>query len=431
MMADAIETHGFEPKVVYTHKADLDGVVCAMIARQRFPGVAIVALNYDELDRVTETPCLVMDLDLPGDHPLVHSPLPVPVWIIDHHRAAWYPSESAEPLPVGEFRQYDFDPCEIAGAGTRLYHHPDRCAAVIAMHAFECLPVTLWEWAKLADVADRWLEDDPLFGLARDLTSVVRQSGFEFALEAWSGAAPDAFLVRGMAAAAGAADERANSAALQAAIASAHEEEDHILGLCVAGSVSHVAHGLLEYRREHGLPEKPVALVILQSLLSDSDQMAVGVRGPGALALARRFGGGGHPESAGFQVARCNVVPALVGTVRAMAVITGTGRPAESGDAAAKDLGPPAVGAFAGLEVGSRLILIRDARDCRSHFASAGDEVEVVAVLQPGDADGAIRVPNDGIRVRRVDGGSDREVEFMWDCGRRYFATDGGLDGTG
>ena len=85
------------------------------------------------------------------------------------------------------------------------------------------------------------------------------------------------------------------------------------------------------------------------------------------------------------------------------------------------------MGAFDGLKVGSRLILIRDARD----FARAGDEVEVVAVLQAGDADGAIRVPNDGIRVRRVDGGSDREMEFMWDCGRRYFATDGGRDGTG
>lgn len=79
------------------------------------------------------------------------------------------------------------------------------------------------------------------------------------------------------------------------------------------------------------------------------------------------------------------------------------------------------VGAFAGLKIGSRLILIRDARG----FAKAGDEVEVVAMLGPGDSDGAIRVADDGIRVRRVDGSSDREMEFVWDCGRRYFACDG------
>jgi len=75
------------------------------------------------------------------------------------------------------------------------------------------------------------------------------------------------------------------------------------------------------------------------------------------------------------------------------------------------------MGAFDGLKIGSRLILTRNAGD----FAKAGDEVEVVAMLQPGDCEGAIRVRNDGIRVQRVDGADDREVEFVWECGRRYF----------
>lgn len=75
------------------------------------------------------------------------------------------------------------------------------------------------------------------------------------------------------------------------------------------------------------------------------------------------------------------------------------------------------MGAFDGLKLGSRLILTRDARE----FAKAGDEIEVVAMLQPGDCEGAIRVPNDGIRVKRADGAHDRELEFIWACGRRYF----------
>jgi len=79
------------------------------------------------------------------------------------------------------------------------------------------------------------------------------------------------------------------------------------------------------------------------------------------------------------------------------------------------------MGAFDGFKVGSRLILTHDARD----FAAAGDEVEVVAMLQPGDCDGAIRVPDDGIRVKRVGGRISElhpeEMEFVWACGRRYF----------
>jgi len=75
------------------------------------------------------------------------------------------------------------------------------------------------------------------------------------------------------------------------------------------------------------------------------------------------------------------------------------------------------MGAFDGIAVGSRLILTRDAFG----FAKAGDEVEVVAVLGPGDSGGAVRSPNDGIKVRRTDGSSGGAVDFIWACGRRYF----------
>jgi len=75
------------------------------------------------------------------------------------------------------------------------------------------------------------------------------------------------------------------------------------------------------------------------------------------------------------------------------------------------------MGAFDGFTVGSRLILLRNAYG----FADAGTQVEVVAVLQPGDADGAIRLADDGIRVKRADGADHGMCEFIGAYGRKYF----------
>jgi len=76
------------------------------------------------------------------------------------------------------------------------------------------------------------------------------------------------------------------------------------------------------------------------------------------------------------------------------------------------------MGAFSGFKVGSRLILTRDA----GTHAKAGDEVEVVAVL---DFQG---VAEDGIRVRRVDPATGdlrgHSFEFIWECGARYFKSE-------
>lgn len=334
-MTGRVDLSGFSPKVVYTHRSDLDGVVCAMIALDRFPGVRIVALDYDELDQVRETPCLVMDLNLPADHPLVATELeeagperighdgetrplqPASVVIVDHHQATWYPGSIEDP-PMG-VRQSIFGEED---AKIVLFHHPAHCAAVIALEVLlpgletAPKPHPLVKWAWLAEVADRWLEKEESFARARALTAVVQQAGFDFCLGAWLGMLPSDPGPAGMGAAAVVAETRANEGGLRVAIASMTEEGDHALGVCVAGSISHVAHGLLRYRRQFGLPEKPVALVILQSLVGESDVVAVGVRGPGALEVARRFGGGGHPESAGFQVVRCGIVNGMLQGIR-------------------------------------------------------------------------------------------------------------------
>jgi len=46
-------------QAIYTHGGDLDGLVSAAIAASVYPEAEVVPLGYEELERITEFPCIV------------------------------------------------------------------------------------------------------------------------------------------------------------------------------------------------------------------------------------------------------------------------------------------------------------------------------------------------------------------------------------
>jgi len=314
---------------IYTHREDADGLVCAMIARHCFgEDVPIVALDYTELDRVREAPCLVLDLNLPAHHPLVAPRLAygvdridhdgetrelAPVVIVDHHQAAWYPPETPA---EGAYLEKHW------GSELSLLWHPYRCAAEIACEVFigtGTYPAAqhLREWVAVARASDFFLKEDPLlFTDGRGLSSLVRMAGFEEMLHLFFPPLPlgsiTPRIALHLANSISAADNWRAEAIAEATL---YDGPEFRFAVCAGGSVSAVAAQLLE---THGR-DKPLVLCILQTLGApigpdDSIQdrrVSFGIRGPGSLELARRFGGGGHPEAAGFQLPALGLVQRL------------------------------------------------------------------------------------------------------------------------
>lgn len=310
-----------QPDVVYVHDGDADGLVCALIANHVWPNCEIVPLSYGQLDRIDSTPCVVMDLNLPMDHPIIGLTIPEDggihrddsigeVLVIDHHRSDWYPKGAP---PEGDAVHFSVGQLE-------LLWHPQRCAASIAAEALlarkfggeplEYQGFVLDGWSVYAQISDYMDESHHAFPMARALTSLVRMVGVIEAMALfisddgvpYTGSEEPQRLLHAVREIKRSQDERAYQIAEKTLMML---NEHCYFGLLVGGSISDVADKLI---RTHNLG-KPVMLCMLDTLADET--CSFGLRGEGSLEIAKSLGGGGHPSAAGFGLPSDSVTSAL------------------------------------------------------------------------------------------------------------------------
>jgi len=275
-----------KPMRVYSHADDLDGL---------FSGLALWALGhrqpvwltYGQEGQIDAAPCIIADLNLPDDHPALADRGTV---ILDHHADRG-----------GRVR-------------AQVVYEPGLCSAklisrVMRQLAADGREVTLLEcvafddWADWAQASDYMLADSPCFEPSRALSALVAAAGAEAVARIlrpgwpWLTAEPSLVSLVTLGAAMRLRDRTRGEAAARDSLwtASAPGAGDVHVGVLPCGSVSEVGGALAE---ELGAP---VALVALQTAHAAGGAVTVGVRGPGARAVAELMGGGGHPHAAAFR----------------------------------------------------------------------------------------------------------------------------------
>jgi len=276
-----------KPMRVYSHADDLDGL---------FSGLALWALGheqpvwltYGEEGQIGAGPCIVADLNLPDDHPALANAETV---IVDHHADR-----------RGRVRaQVVYEPglcsAKLISRAMQRLAADGRDVSCIERAAFDSLA----DWAQASDYM---LADSPCFEPSRALSALVAAAGVEAMARVlrpdwpWLVAEPSLVSLVTLGAAMRLRDRTRGEAAARDslwAVSVPGVGAVHV-GVLPRGSVSEVGLALAE---ELGAP---VALVALQTAHGAGGAVTVGVRGPGARAVAELMGGGGRPRAAAFRL---------------------------------------------------------------------------------------------------------------------------------
>jgi hypothetical protein len=311
-------------KTIYTHSGDLDGLVAGMLLTRYFPEARVVPLNYGKEHLITEFPCVIADLNLKDDHPALARQGNI---LVDHHAhhpeakcQQYYAPDACAAMLV--WRQF-YQGRRVEESRSRGVEPAEGPGGTMVLQGAFCPEAWARAWAELADPGDRFVKVAPLFEASRRFSALLRLAGWEWCWEHFQQERPGHPALMLAASMAEAAEKSVFEKAVAAARRSLHVLPGWagetpglpgavLIGVLPAGSISEVAAALLEE-----LPGKTVALVMLGSLMSETGKVSVGIRGPRALEVAKAFGGGGHPEAAGFQVEAEVIIGAICGAATA------------------------------------------------------------------------------------------------------------------
>lgn len=295
----------------FTH-GDLDGIGCALLGTMVYEDVLPRYVDYNDVDSVLEH---WLKHNPPGQLLLVTDICPnvnivniirkqveagaLTAAVIDHHKTtAW----------LGEFN-LPYLIHDVSACGTKLFH---RWLLDNTGDNWRLRTPDLEKLVHKIDVYDRWLTDDPARPASEALNRLCRVLGADMFIRCFT----DDF----------SADEKPHMKFLDSvmqdkeertvtsALAEQLEEENfyvdkdgrRFLLMLSVGNVSKLGHAALE-------DEADIEYVAMLNPLYDKVELRSRKGGVDVSEIAKKFGGGGHTNAAGFQFPFRNVLRTMFG----------------------------------------------------------------------------------------------------------------------